>query len=343
MSEGKPSVEAAIEQLLNANGWVTSGTAATATGVSRQTAHVRLRAMADRGELVHEGAGRGARYRRKALLVHSYEREGLEDSVVWCRERAELDRLDLIVFDNPNVKQVLNFAFTEMLNNAIDHSKGSRVETSWLSTDSGIAFEVNDDGIGAFQNMAAQRGLADEFDAIGEIAKGKQTTAPKEHSGLGIYFTSRMANRFVISSGRVAWTVDNRRDDSAIAWLPSERRGTHVRCEVDGSTTIVPAEVFRSTLPRVPGDSSRSSIRVSLFERDGFVSRTEAKRLAAELETYGEVEVDFEGVNEVGQGFIDELFRVWQREHPDTRLVAINTNPGVDALLRLTAERGREL
>jgi hypothetical protein len=76
---------------------------------------------------------------------------------------------------------------------------------------------------------------------------------------------------------------------------------------------------------------------VRLFDQGpNFVSRTEAKRLAAELESFTEVEIDFRGVEQVGQGFVDELFRVWQDNHPQTRLIPINTNPAVDALLRIT-------
>ena len=33
--------------------------------------------------------------------------------------------------------------------------------------------------------------------------------------------------------------------------------------------------------------------------------------------------VDFTGVKSVGQGFADEVFRVWARAHPETRLIPI--------------------
>jgi hypothetical protein len=227
-----------------------------------------------------------------------------------------------------------------MVNNAIDHSRGSNLDVRWYLSEEQVVFEVIDDGIGVFRNMATERRLPTEYDAIGEISKGRQTTAPEAHSGLGIYFTSRMTSRFVLTSGHLSWIVDSHQDDVAVEWLENERLGTLVRCEFDANTTRTPLEAFNTiSMSDRPG-KLRSNVRVSLFERgENFVSRTEAKRLAAELEHYAEVEVDFKGVGQIGQGFIDELFRVWQSAHPNTRLLWKNTNPAIDALIRLTLER----
>ena len=52
-----------------------------------------------------------------------------------------------------------------------------------------------------------------------------------------------------------------------------------------------------------------------------FVSRSQAKRLVRGLERFREVVLDFDGVDLVGQGFADEIFRVWARRHPEVRLV----------------------
>ena len=339
MSKGQSQspVANAIERLLAASDAITSGEVASAAGVSRQAAHYHLRAMANRGELIHEGAGRGGRFRRAALLVYRYDLAGLREDIVWSEENRELRRRDLPTLDNPKILPLLNFAFTEMLNNAIDHSRGSEVDIRWFVDDHLIAFEIADDGVGAFRNMAEERGLASEYDAIGEISKGKQTTLPEAHSGLGIYFSSRMASRFTLTSGHLSWIVDNRLGDTAVQFLEAERKGTLVRCEIDGDTTTTQLDIFHAFSPPDAFGTNRSTVRVRLFDQGpNFVSRTEAKRLAAELESFTEVKIDFRGVEQVGQGFVDELFRVWQDNHPQTRLIPINTNPAVDALLRIT-------
>ena len=49
---------------------------------------------------------------------------------------------------------------------------------------------------------------------------------------------------------------------------------------------------------------------------------------------FREVEVDFAGVLEVGQGFVDELVRAWPGQHPDTRIVPTNVNQAVEAMVR---------
>ncbi|MCZ7599148.1 MAG: STAS-like domain-containing protein [Gammaproteobacteria bacterium] len=60
-----------------------------------------------------------------------------------------------------------------------------------------------------------------------------------------------------------------------------------------------------------------------------FVSRSEAKRLLHGLEKFREVVLDFTGVEMVGQGFADEVFRVWQREHPEVRLLPVHMSEPV--------------
>ncbi len=340
MSKDQPSaIPAVIDRLLETSDEITSGDVARTAGVSRQAASYHLSRMVERGELLHEGMGRGGRYRRTTYMTFHYNLEGLKEDEVWTQENAELRRRDPKILDNRHIPPILNFAFTEMLNNAIDHSRGTRVDVRWYLNENFIAFEVADDGVGAFRNMAETRSLESEFDAIGELSKGKQTTLPQAHSGLGIYFTSRMVDRFVLSSGHFSWIVDRRRDDVAVEWFEIARHGTLARCEIDADTTLTQVEVFDDFAPPSRPGANRSRLRVSLFERGpNFVSRTEAKRLAAELDSFDEVDIDFSGVAQVGQGFIDELFRVWQVAHPNTRLVATHTNPAVDALLRITLD-----
>jgi hypothetical protein len=65
-----------------------------------------------------------------------------------------------------------------------------------------------------------------------------------------------------------------------------------------------------------------------------FVSRSEAKRLLHGLERFKEVEVDFTGVQEVGQGFVDELVRVWPSQHPGTVIKPTGMNDAVDFMLK---------
>lgn len=52
------------------------------------------------------------------------------------------------------------------------------------------------------------------------------------------------------------------------------------------------------------------------------------------LERFEDVVIDFQGVTDVGQAFVDELFRVWARDHPQVRLEPRNMSPAVEAMVR---------
>ena len=79
---------------------------------------------------------------------------------------------------------------------------------------------------------------------------------------------------------------------------------------------------------------SRTRPVVKLFEVGvRFVSRSEARRLLTGLDAFDEIEVDFAGVEDAGQGFVDELFRVWPANHPGKKIVPANMNDAVEFMV----------
>ena len=87
-----------------------------------------------------------------------------------------------------------------------------------------------------------------------------------------------------------------------------------------------------------PGDHAfvRTRPAVKLSEiRTVFVSRSEARRLLDGLDTdFDTVEVDFTGVTDVGQGFVDELLRVWPSSHPGKTVTPTNMNEAVEFMIQ---------
>ena len=75
---------------------------------------------------------------------------------------------------------------------------------------------------------------------------------------------------------------------------------------------------------------------VKLFEIGTvFVSRSEARRLLEGLDVdFDTVEVDFSGVADVGQGFVDELLRVWPAAHPGKTVTPTNMNKAVEFMIQ---------
>ena len=290
--------------------------------------------MVQQGELRMVGAGRGVRYERVAALTRRHSIKGLAEDAVWDEVRTA----DPILGAPASVRTLMAYAFTEMLNNAIDHSGGSFVDVSILTLPGGVAFEIRDDGIGALRRARETFGLENDLDAIAEFSKGKRTTMPERHSGEGIFFTSKAMDRFVLTANGVRWTVDNVADDQALGDAPGEA-GTRVRCEISLSSTRTLRSVFDrySMTPEESPAFDRTATRLQLVRLGrSFLSRSEAKRLAVGLEAFVEAEIDFRRVTDVGQGFVDELFRVWATGHPETRLVPINMGPAV----RMMVERG---
>jgi anti-sigma regulatory factor (Ser/Thr protein kinase) len=255
---------------------------------------------------------------------------GLAEDAVWQDLAAALHYPSPLV--SPALR-IMRYAFTEMLNNAIDHSAGTLVQVQWWDGPNDFVFVIRDDGQGIFAHVRDALALEDHFAAIQELSKGKTTTNPREHTGEGIFFTSKAVDVFEIGSNGWRWAIDNLRGDQAVGTQPVEL-GTSVLCEIDIAST----RNLTKVLDEFTGEDhafSRSRVRVKLFELGvEFVSRSEAKRLLRGLERFHEVEVDFKGVQDVGQGFVDELIRVWPAQHPETRIVPINMNRAVEAMIR---------
>ena len=67
---------------------------------------------------------------------------------------------------------------------------------------------------------------------------------------------------------------------------------------------------------------SRTEVAMRLAHAVGqaLESRAQAKRIANRLEVFDAVDLDFDVVDAIGQGFADELFRVFARQHATARL-----------------------
>ena len=105
-----------------------------------------------------------------------------------------------------NVIDIWQYGFTEMFNNAIEHSVGHTVLVGVTQTALHTKMIISDDGEGIFKKLQRALGLEDERRAVLELAKGKMTTDPAHHTGEGIFFTSRMFDGFYILSGKVHFT-----------------------------------------------------------------------------------------------------------------------------------------
>ena len=260
---GTAEVAEIVNHLLLTNGSFSSGELAHAAGISRQAVHRYLRGT-PRGRTPRQQRPRtAARYFSAEQTFHRvFQRQGLAEDTVWNEVRRAFPQLGEPAA--AKAQRALNYAFTEMLNNAIDHSSSPDVDVSFDLTKGDGKFAIVDRGIESTRAFGPASGSRISLEALQEISKGKVTTQPEMHSGQGIFFTSKVADLFELEGNGLRWTVDNRRDDVAIADVPT-MPGTSVRFELSLTTSTDFAEISaRYAQDDHQFDTSR--IVVKLFE-----------------------------------------------------------------------------
>lgn len=317
----------------------TGGELRAHVGLSRQALSLHLRSLIRAGTVVRSGTTRSARYwlasraPAAAVVTRSLRLPGLDEDRVWEDLAAHLNLRRVL---RPNVEAITRYAFTEMLNNAIEHSEADRCAVRFCLEAGKVSFEVRDPGIGVFHSIASKLHLPNEEAALVELMKGRTTTLREAHTGEGIFFTSRVADRYVLRSHRIQVEWDSARRDVFV----SQRRllaGTEVRFDIERAARRRLEDVFGEFAPEeYDFQFQKTHVLVKLLRRD-YVSRSEARRLLANLEQFSEIVLDFRDVQSVGQGFADEVFRVFARRHPSIAIKTENTNPVIDAMIRHAA------
>ena len=307
---------------------------AASEGVTAQSIYRRLAALEESGRIVKSRSGKTNVYALSSQTeAFSLALEGLSEDEIWrSRVRPFFAELPRIARDN------LAYAFTEMLNNAIDHSDGSRVEITLTKNGYTAEITVSDDGVGIFRKIADAMSLPEKRYAILELAKGKFTTAPKSHTGEGVFFSSKVTDSFAIISDGLIFSGSSADNGEFLDTAATSSQGTTVVLGMKYGHSIPSSEVFDS-FTQAPEDYgfSKTLVPVRLLEYGDesplVVSRSQAKRLMVRFERFQNIILDFEGIDEIGQGFADELFRVFPGEHPDTKLTPVNCSEKVRRMI----------
>jgi DNA-binding transcriptional ArsR family regulator len=321
-----------ICRLIDASGKNVAVRLAEKCGVSRQAASVWLSRMKKEGIILSVGSGRGTQYRlvnQKQVHVE-YEREGLSEDVVWRQQCAP------IVQDLPeNVRAIWHHGVTEMVNNAIDHSGSEKVTVIFARNALFSECWVCDNGEGIFLKIQRALKLYDPREAILELAKGKLTTDPANHSGEGIFFSSKMFDDFAIRSRELSF-VHLRSGNDVLLTRDSDSSGTRVNMRLDNDSTRTAREVFDKFALPEEFSFAKTIVPVKLAQHEGetLVSRSQAKRLTRRFERFQTVILDFTGVTEIGQAFADEVFRVFANAHPTLKMVPTGQTDAVRSMIK---------
>ena len=304
-------------------------------GISRQALNLHIRELIRNGKIIKTGATRSARYYltesgpQPEKFNKTLRLANLDESAVYDSLATTLNLKSVLSFDQ---ESIVHYGFTEMLNNAIDHSKTDKCEISVSLDAAKIDFKIRDRGIGVFHSIASRFSLEDEHAAMIELIKGKTTTMPDAHSGEGIFFTSKAADKFTLRSHNIQLVWDKFKDDVFVS-QPRYSKGTLVHFILSRSSRTKLETVFSRFAPKeFDFEFSKTKIMIKLLKPE-YISRSEAKRLVVNLDKFREVELDFKNVAQLGQGFADEVFRIFANKYPQTALKASNTNPSIQAMI----------
>ena len=302
-----------------------------AFSVSRSTVYNYLTTLQNNGEVERVGGSMPYRVLYKtARFTVDTSRERSEDRM-FTRDIAPL------IADLPaNLQKIWRYAFTAMMNNALEHSRASAivcvVSRNRLSTIIGVL----DNGVGIFRRIAqdvkeAGGEALTSAEAASLLYAGGYTGAPDTHAGEGIFFTSRLMDHFAIRSDYQLFSTDGDEGEEEGA----ERfRGTAVQMALANDSKRELSEVMAHYVDPDAGFVRTEIPMARFFGGDFPVSRSEARRLLAVLEGFREAELDFTGIEEVGRDFAHELFGVAAGQHADLTLKVKHAAPQLMAMLR---------
>jgi DNA-binding transcriptional ArsR family regulator len=308
--------------------------------ITRQAVGKHLKRLAEQGAIDVEGSTRARRYRLAPLSSQHFDYDitaGLAEDVVWTQHiRSALGDLP------GNVLNIWHHGFTEMFNNAIDHSSGTHISVTVTKTAISTELQIGDNGVGIFRKIQAELDLLDERHAIFELSKGKLTTDPRNHSGEGIFFTSRMFDKFDILSGGLYFNHHREAKDDWLMEREKPGTGTHVFLELNNHTSRTTKKVFDEFSSGADYGFTKTVVPVELarYGPDELVSRSQAKRVLARVDLFKKVVFDFHKVDTIGQAFADQIFRVFANDHPDIELLSTRANKNIREMIARARSSG---
>ena len=305
-------------------------------GISRQTANQHIKYLVQEGQLKASGNTKARRYELETLDYHDdiiAVTPRLEEHVTW-RETI----VPYLSEVNDNVADICQFGFTEMVNNVVSHSAAKKMRVVVERNPVLIKLMVCDDGVGIFRKIQQAFGYSDPRQALLELAKGKVTSDPDRHTGEGIFFASKMFDAFSLWSEDLYYARSQKGEDDWLIEVEDRLsyKGTAVVMEIHPNSSRTSKAVFDMYASGENNDFSRTHVPIKLarYEKEQLISRSQARRILARFERFSEVILDFQGVDMIGQGFADEIFRVFRREHPEIDLLVFNASATIQGMIK---------
>lgn len=334
-----------IVKLIEDKGQVKSSDLVGMFDVSRQYISRLLGELINEGRIIKTGSTRRAVYTTEEYLTKNPQisstiyNKALKNVDLEEHKVLEDVKASIALFNKlpENIKSIFEYAFSEMLNNAIEHSESKNINVNVKLNQKNLSFEIDDYGIGVFRSIKEKKKLNSEIEAIQDLLKGKTTTAPKSHSGEGIFFTSKVGDNFCLNSYGYELITDNKIKDVFLGKTKGQKKGTKVTFSIHTDNKHHLNDVFKE-YTNVNGDEDhgfdKTKIKVKLYALGGiFISRSQARRILVGLDKFKLIIMDYDKVPTVGQAFADEIYRVFKNRHPEIKIESTNMNDAVQFMI----------
>ncbi|HLD17136.1 MAG TPA: DUF4325 domain-containing protein [Coxiellaceae bacterium] len=297
--------------------------------ISRMTAHRHLQMLIREAKVLKTGTTRQSRYYLidAPFKTLSFKIKDKSDEFSIWKTYFE----PTISQFKKNIYTICEYGFTEIFNNAKDHSNGTLIKASMQWQKNSIKLTIADNGIGIFRKIEQAFHLEKKENAILELAKGKVTTDPENHTGEGIFFSSQAFDYFSIQANELLYMRDNIQHDWYLKAADHKTEGTMVEMILNLNSHQNIIDIFRQyqNPETLSFDRTHILVELSKLGDERYISRSQAKRITTGLEKFNHITLDFKNIEAVGQGFVDEVFRVFKNKHPTITIDYVHTNKEV--------------
>jgi hypothetical protein len=153
-----------------------------------------------------------------------------------------------------------------------------------------------------------------------------------------------MVDRFGILSGETYFTHENKSEDDWFLEASGDAdKGTTVSLRVSNHTSRSTRKILAEYSVDGSYGFNKTVVPVELarYGTDQLVSRSQAKRVLARIDQFSLVLLDFKDVEQIGQAFADEIFRVFALEHPKIKVLPIHANKNIMGMYQAALRAGR--
>ncbi len=302
--------------------------------VSRTTVLRHMQTLIDQGEIIKTGTTKQVCYTHPNTLNRLFTfdlNNTFDESIIFNQYLKK----PITKYSSKACLDLCECTVTKILNNAKDHSKGKIVKLAFEIDEKNIHLSCHDNGTGVFKNLQQHFDFPDARTTLLELSKGKLTSDPVNHTGEGLFFSARAMDIFTLSANGFTFLRDNTVTD----WTLFEEKtepGTKLKMSIARNTSRSLNELFIEYQDDDSFAFSKTEVHIALAQEHGqrLISRSQAKRVVSNLEKFNVVTLDFKHVSLVGQGFVDQVFCVFQNANPAIQLNCINTNDDVAFMIK---------